>query len=180
MIYNSVAEIFEMIDKTRNELKQRVSGLTDEEKNFRAGDNESWSVAEIVEHLVTVEGGVVKLTAKLLTKAEADGIKSDGRLDPPVSFVEQAKSIENRKLQAPERIHPQGAQSIDDSLTKLDENRRLLNELRPRIEMTDSSNTAFPHPFFGNINLYQWLVMIGMHEARHLKQIEGILQANKD
>ena len=44
MIYNSVAEIYEMIDKTRNELKQRVSGLTDEQRNSR--DVGGWSVEE--------------------------------------------------------------------------------------------------------------------------------------
>ena len=178
MIYNSVAEIFEAIDKTRNELKQRVSSLTEEQKNSRSGEN-GWSVSEIVEHLATVESGVVRIAAKLLAKAEADGVKSDGTLNPPVSFVEQTKSIENRKLQAPERIHPQGAQSLSESLAKLDENRRALSEMRSRIEAVDSTATAFPHPFFGNLNLYEWLAMVGMHEARHLQQIEVILQANE-
>jgi hypothetical protein len=180
MIYNSVAEIYEMIDKTRSELKQRLSGLTDEQTDSRGGGGggaagNGWSVAEIVEHLVTVENGVVRLAGKLLAHAETGGVKSDGLLKPPISFVEQARSIENRKLEAPERVRPRGAQSIHDSLTKLDENRRALNELRPRIEAIDSTATAFPHPFFGNLNLYQWLVMIGMHEARHLQQIEAIL-----
>ena len=52
MIYNSVAEIYEMIDKTRSELKQRLSGLTDEQTDSRGGGGAAagngWSVAEIV------------------------------------------------------------------------------------------------------------------------------------
>ena len=175
MIYNSVSEIFEVVDKTREKLKRRVLSLTEEEKNSRA-DEKGWSVAEIVEHLATVEMGVVKITAKLLQKAETEGVKSDGTFSPPVSFVEQAKAAQNRKLVAPERIQPQGKQSVTESLTRLDENRRQLNELRSRIEAVDSSRTAFPHPFFGDINLYQWLVMLGMHERRHLEQIEAILE----
>lgn len=183
MIYNSVSEIFQAVDETREKLKNRISTLTEEQKNSRA-DETGWSVAEIVEHLATVENGVVRITAKLLAQAEAEGasggVKSDGTLNPPVSFVKQAKSAANRKLVAPERVRPQGGQSISESLAKLDENRRDLKQLRERIEAVDSSNTAFPHPFFGNLNLYQWLAMLGMHEARHLQQIEAILEADKN
>ena len=178
MIYNSVAEIFEDIDKTRSELKLRVSALTEEQQNARAADG-GWSAAEIVEHLATVESGVVKITAKLLAQAERESAKSDGIFNPPVSFVEQAKTAANQKFQAPERIHPQGRQSVAESLSKLDESRRALTEMRPRIESVDSSKTAFPHPFFGDLNLYEWLAMIGMHERRHLQQIEAILETNK-
>lgn len=179
MIYNSVAEIFEDIDKTRSELKRWISDLNDEQKNTRASEN-GWTVAQIVEHLAAVENGAVRIAAKLLAKAEASGrvSASNGALNPPVSFIDRAKSIENEKLQAPEIVHPRNARSIEESFRKFDENRRALDEMRSRIEAVDSSNTAFPHPFFGNMNLYEWLALIPMHEARHLKQIEAILREN--
>lgn len=179
MIYHSVAEIYEAIDITRSRLKQRLSELTDEQKSLRAGEN-GWSAAEIVEHLATVEYGVIRLASKLLSEAETAGAAaSDGTLDPPVSFVEQAQSIKDKKLQAPERVHPKGARNIEESFARLDENRRALNDLRPRIEAADVSAPKFPHPFFGDLNLYQWLAMVGMHEARHLRQIEQIVQENQ-
>ena len=176
MIFNSVAEIYEAIDGTRIHLKRRLAELTDEQKSTRADEN-GWSVAEIVEHLGTVENGVVRIGLKLLSEAENSGaLSSDGIFDPPISFVEQARSIKDKKLQAPERVHPKGVQSLEESYAKLDENRRALAELRPRIETTDVSAPKFPHPFFGNLNLYQWLAVVAMHEARHLRQIETILQ----
>lgn len=174
MIYNSAPEIFEMIDETRGKLIKRISALTDSQKNARDDEN-GWSVAEICEHLATVEGSVIKIVGKLLAKAESVGKKSVGAFDSPISFAEQAQSIAGRKLTAPEMTRPKGLQSVEESLTKLAENRRALNEIRPRIETVDSTDTAFPHPFFGSLNLYQWLVMIGAHEFRHLQQIENIL-----
>lgn len=174
MIYNSTAEIFEMIDSARGKLIQRISALGDAQKNIRAGEN-GWSIAEICEHLATVESGVIKIIEKLLAKAESEGKKSGDTFASPVSFAEQAQSIIGKKLTAPEMTRPSGTQSADESLAKLAENRRALNALRPRIETIDSSNATFPHPFFGSINLYQWLVMIGAHESRHLQQIESIL-----
>ena len=172
MEYNNVAEIFEAIDKTREQLKQKVSNLTDEQKNSCA---DGWSVAEIAEHIGIVGGGINQIIAKLLAGAEISGVKSDGTFNPPISLVEQIASIQDKKLQAPERVHPQGNQTVAEALAKLDENRLALTELRPRIEAVDSSNAKFPHPFFGDINLYQWLALAGLHEYRHLRQIEKVL-----
>ncbi len=31
-----------------------------------------------------------------------------------------------------------------------------------------------PHPALGSLNLYQWLIFIGAHEARHADQIREI------
>lgn len=172
--YNSVGEIYEAIDKTRDALKAKVSGLSDEQANARE-NGVGWTVAEIVEHLGIVEGGVIQIAGKLVAKAESEERKSDGTFHTPLSFAEKAATIKDRKLEAPERIHPQGKQTIAESIAKLDENRRALNELRPRIEAADSSDAKFPHPFFGDLNLYEWLVMVGLHERRHLQQIERIL-----
>lgn len=174
MNYNSVGEIFEAIDKTDDKLKQRISNLTEEQVNSRA-NGEGWSVAEIVEHIGVVKGGVVQITAKLLAQAESEGIKSDGNFAAPMSFVERTAAVREQKLSAPERVHPQGNQTIAESLAKLDESHRALAAFRPRIETVDSSNAKFPHPFFGDLNLYEWLAIAGLHELRHLQQIERIL-----
>lgn len=174
MNYNNVGEIFEVIDKTGEKLKRKVSALTVEQQNSRA-DGEGWSVAEIVEHIGIVANGVVQITTKLLAQAESDGAKSDGSFNPPLSFAEQIASIQDKKLAAPERVHPQGTQTVTESLAKLDETQRALAKLRPRVEAVDASNAKFSHPFLGDLNLYQWLVVAGLHERRHLQQIEKIL-----
>ncbi|MGI9036463.1 MAG: DinB family protein [Pyrinomonadaceae bacterium] len=174
MTYNNVGEIFELIDQAGEKLKQRVSNLTEEQANARTG-GEGWSIAEIVEHVGMVAGGAIQITGKLLAQAENEGAKFDGSFNPPLSFAEQVASIQDKKLEAPERVRPQSKQTIAESLAKLDASHRALAMLRPRIETIDASNAKFPHPFLGNLNLYQWLVVAGMHERRHLQQIERIL-----
>lgn len=176
MIYKNVSEIYEAIDKTRSDLKRKVAVLADEQKTARSSEEKSWSVTEILEHLSMVEQGVVRLAAKLLSDAEASGAPVfDGTFAEPVSFATRADSIRDKKLSAPERVHPRGMHTIEETLAKMDENRRTLNELRPRIESIDASAPTFPHPFFGDLNLYEWLAMVAMHEARHLRQIENLL-----
>jgi hypothetical protein len=45
------------------------------------------------------------------------------------------------------------------------------------VEATDLNATGYPHPAFGPLNLYEWLAFIGIHEARHLRQVEALLGA---
>ena len=175
MIYNNVGEIIEAFGKTREMFKEKVSGLAADQLNSRE-NGRGWAVAEIVEHVGIVANGAAQIAGKLLAQAESEGAKKfDGVFDPPLSFGEQTASIQDKKLEAPERVHPQGKQTVAESLAKLDESFQTLTKLRPRIESVDASNAKFPHPFFGDLNLYQWLVIADLHERRHLRQIERIL-----
>lgn len=174
MIYKNVGEIYEAIEKTRVKLKDRISQLSDEQLTKREDEN-GWTVAEIIEHLATVENGGLRIAQKLLKESDRENVVWNGTFREPLSFAEKAAQIQDRKLQAPERIHPTGTVSVAESLAKMDENRQALNELRLQLEAIDVSNATFPHPFFGELNAYQWLVVVGLHERRHLAQIERIL-----
>jgi DinB superfamily len=179
MIYNSVAEIFDSIDETRGKLTAAVSNLSDNELNFRPAEN-SWTVAELVEHVAKTEAGIVPLVFRLLKNAEADGAQSDGTINPPISLAEQHEKSRTTKFQAPEMIRPEGTASVSESLAKLAESRETISNLRSRLEAVDLSSTAFPHPAFGKLNLYQWLAFIGLHEGRHLEQIEKIISQARE
>ncbi|HEX8370042.1 MAG TPA: DinB family protein [Pyrinomonadaceae bacterium] len=174
MIYNSIAEIFDSIDKTREKLTDAVSDLSDAELNFRPAEN-VWTVAELVEHVAKTEASIVPLVFRLLKNAEEQGAQSDGTINPPISLAGQSEKARTTKFQAPEMIRPEGTASVSESLLKLTESRATIGSLRARLEAVDLSNTAFPHPAFGKLNLYQWLAFIGLHEGRHLEQIEKLL-----
>jgi hypothetical protein len=93
----------------------------------------------------------------------------------PFSLDEQVEQARTRKFVAPEEVRPSGAVSLADSLARLRKSRAALEALRPRIERADLSAATYPHPSFGPLNLYQWLAFIGIHEQRHLDQIERLL-----
>ena len=173
MNYNSVAEIYEDIDDKRAGLLRGVEGLSDEQQTFRASPD-SWSVAEIVEHLSMVEASVARLLGSLLGKAEAAGhaLSTDTPF-APISierFVEQSRT---QKYNAPESARPTGA-PLAESVNRLRETRAAVHNLRPRFESVDGTAVRFPHPAFGPLDLYQWLAFIGVHDARHLAQINAL------
>ena len=179
MDFRSVPEIYEHIDRTRARLTAAVEDLSDEQQTFSPA-SERWSVAELVEHLSIVEESVASLLERLLGKAEessADASAPD--TFEPVSieeFVERTRSV---KLEAPERIRPTGTLPVADSLARLKASRAALHALRPRIERADGRAIRFPHPAWGPLDLYQWLLFVGAHEDRHLAQIEALKEAMK-
>ena len=175
MIYNTVGDIFAANDEIRRRIVTRVETLDERQRSFRSAEG-AWSVAEIVEHLSIIEGNMVRLVSKLLGKIEsaATDTSTSPRPMQPFSLDDYAAQVSTVKLEAPEAIRPTGA-PLADSLARLSETRAALNDLRPRVETCDGTRAHYPHPFFGQLDLYQWLAFIGMHEQRHLGQIECLL-----
>lgn len=178
MNYQNIAEVYAANDKIREKLRSVIENLSEEEAEFRA-DDESWTIREIVEHISIVESGMAKISRKLLSQAENAGGANEGRVKIRQNFVESAGEMRNRKLKAPEMVVPTGKQTIAESLAKMEENRQLLETLRPMFEQVEASDFTFPHPAFGELNAYEWLVLIGGHEIRHLSQIKAVLEKNK-
>lgn len=175
MIYTSVAQIMEEIDKTRERLYARVEGLTDEQATARPAPD-AWTPAEVVEHLSLIEGRLLKMMTMMLMKAEREGAPVTAPIEiKPFTLDEHIKRSRNEKFIAPEAVSPSGTTSLADSLAKLRRSREELKALRPRIEATDLSSVTYPHPAFGPLNFYQWLAFIGLHEERHLRQAEASL-----
>lgn len=108
-------------------------------------------------------------------KAEAAGetASPDGRIGP-ISLDKIAERASREKYQAPDTSLPIGA-TVGESLSLMRVSRDALNELRPRLEKADLSSVSYPHPAFGPLNLYEWLVMLGFHEERHLRQMDVVL-----
>lgn len=185
MEYTSVAGIYEHINETRRRLVERVESVAEERRTARSAEN-AWTVADIVEHLSITERGLLSVMTKMLdgVEAAAAGAQEDaatgGAAAPAAiqpfsldTYIERARA---EKFQAPEVVRPTGTAAVADSLARLAESRARLDALRPRFERADLSAQLFPHPAFGPLNLYQWLAFIGVHEARHLAQIERLLE----
>jgi hypothetical protein len=193
MIYNTVEDIFAANDDVRRRILARVEGLGDAAHGARPAEG-AWSVAEIVEHLSITERRVTHAIEGMLPKpdeasdggaaggANADGAATYGGTAAPSSFTpfsldEYAEQARDRKIEAPEFIRPRGI-PLADALAGLRESRAALERLRPRFHAADYSK-LLTHPAFGPLNVGQWLAFVGMHEERHLAQIERTLETMK-
>ena len=175
MNHQTINDIYEANDKIRRKLTELISNLSEEQAAFLP-EGEKWTIANLVEHIAIVEDGMTRISAKLLAQAQGAGKSFDGRVKLSENFAKKAAEARMQKFEAPERVHPTGKLSVAESLAKLEETRRKLNELRPLFETVDGSDFKFPHPFMGEISAHEWLTLIGGHEARHLEQIKNLLK----
>lgn len=180
MNYRNISEIYAANDKIREKLKNTVSGLTDEQANFLSEESGGkWTAANIVEHIAIVQEAMTRISAKLLTEAQNRGVKADGAAKISRNFLQKASEMKDKKFEAPERARPSGKLSITESLAKMEETRRKLEDLRPLFESVECSDFKFPHPAFGDLTAHEWLALVGGHESRHIRQIENILSRIK-
>ena len=174
MNYQTISDIYESNDKVRAKFKSVVADLPDEVANALP-DDEKWTVKEFVEHIAIVDEGIMRISAKLLNEAKENGKTSDGAARLSDDFVQKTAGARDMKFEAPERVRPTGTKTIAESLAKMDETRRKLEELKPLFDSVECSDFKFPHPAFGDMTAHDWLALLGGHEARHLKQIERVL-----
>ncbi len=171
----NISDIYANNDKIHERTKQIIGELTDEQKSFLS-DDEKWSIAHIVEHIAIVQEGMAKISAKLLNQAREADKESDGAARLSENFQTKAAEAKTLKFEAPDRVRPTGSQTVEESLGKMDENQKMLHELRPLFETVECSDFKFPHPFMGDLTAHEWLALVGGHESRHQRQIENILE----
>ncbi len=175
MSQQTIKDIYAANEKIREKTKQIVADLSAEQIAFLP-DGEKWTIAHIVEHVAIVQDGMSKISAKLLKEAQSAGKTSDGAALLSKNFRQKAVEARELKFEAPDRVRPTGNQSIAESLKKMDETQRALEELQPLFESVECSDFKFPHPFMGDLTAHEWLALVGGHEARHLSQIKNILK----
>jgi hypothetical protein len=178
MVYHNVAEIFEDVQAVRTRIYQEVENLDPVQLCFKKAAD-TWSVAQVLEHLGKVEQYLVKHFSKLLAQAEAADNGKTARVGfapfAPFSMDSYVESLRDTKFKSPESMAPAGDLPVRELLPTLRASRADLMALQPRFEAYDLSHIIYPHPAYGPINPYQGLAGVGSHESRHLHQIEAIM-----
>src|SRR5271165_7082550 len=86
----------------RGYLLESVSGLSAAQWNFRP-DNDSWSIADNLEHLVLIEGRVHAIIGNMINAPEAEPGHKESEMDDFIVSEVPKRSI---KVKAPEPVWP--------------------------------------------------------------------------
>ncbi len=172
MIYHTIADILAANERAQERFVEAVSDLTEAQADFRPDENQ-WTIAEIVEHISIVNDGFLRLMRKLLKEAESAPKPPKADLNLGHTALDE-NGNQPPPFQAPDRVRPQGGARVEDSLAKMRDSLAGFAEIRSRLEAVDLSEQVFPHPAFGPLNAYQWMILLGEHEDRHREQIERV------
>lgn len=161
------------LTQTRDDLLRTASGLSPAQLGFKPAPDR-WSVADCLEHLITVEQRCFDGVANALREPGDSAKRSafDGRDDELLHIVNDRS---NRR-QAPEAIHPSGRWPLDRLLREFEAARKRTIDLAATTEC-DPRQHFFAHRAFGDLDCYQWLLLVAGHGERHRAQIQEVLAA---
>jgi hypothetical protein len=168
-------EIIQQITRDRAGLLKVIEGLLPNQTDYRPADG-VWSIADVLHHLALTEEAQVKLQSMFLKRAREENVPADP--DPESSVLGSvdaiAKMADGRKAKAPDRVVPRSHVPAAESLQRLETSRKKVLESVEALSAYDLSRLRYPHPFFGELDCCQWLLITGWHERRHAGQIGRI------
>jgi hypothetical protein len=171
MTTNELQQVLEQFAASEAHLVRLVEGLTPEQLTFRTAPDR-WSIGEIVEHVIAVERRITRAIGKMIA---APSTRHE-RPDPAAADAAVWKHTINReaRLQAPEQVRPQGKFRV--AAETVEEFRGVRVQTVEFVRTTDADWRGYiiPHMAFGDLDLYQWLIVLAMHGERHARQIEEI------
>jgi hypothetical protein len=163
--------VLKQLEASEARILEVVADLTPAQWEFRERP-ERWSIAENIEHLVVFEGFIRGMVAKAMAGQVEPEKKADvGAKEPLVFGVADGRS---NKLIARDAVRPVGRWT--DGAELMAELRRTRAETLAFAAETEADLRGhfFPHIAFGDLDCYQWLVVLGQHSVRHVFQIEEI------
>jgi hypothetical protein len=168
-------ELVDAIARTRQSLLKHISGLSDSQLAYKPEDGE-WPLNDILHHLALTDDANGKLTSRALKHAEEKNVPSDPTPDESVlrCLDEAMAPLSNTRAQAPDFVRPQSHLSAPESLARLAASRERMLQSIEQLSRYDLTQLKYPHPFLGELDMYQWILIAGGHEGRHVAQIKRI------
>jgi len=159
---------------TRGRLAEVTSGLTDAQARFKPAAN-GWSIADILDHLVTVHQRVMTRLTEQFPQAPAPESGRDfQRVDALVLEKIPDRSI---KAEAPEFAHPKRALTPAESLDRIFRSYdRLIEFLETTPDLREHIMDSPPLRVLtqgacSTADGYQWALTAAAHDERHVRQI---------
>lgn len=139
--------------------------------------DDTWSVAEILTHLALVEATVARVVASSVRWARNNGIAAEASDDSMLASLDAFGIPDpSRKMKAPEMVDIGADSDMSEALDSLASSRVALRQALTDGDGLDLTAVVRPHPLLGELNMYQWALLVAQHEERHRKQIEQTLR----
>ncbi len=173
-LHPRIVEVLSVLDGSRAELHALLASV-DSERLKEPATDELWSVAQVLEHLTMVEDGAGRLITKMTREVESSGLRET--LTSSILSINDAYEIETAAIRivAPDQLLPKAGLSPEESVLKLEEIRVRLKRALQLASGWDLGAASKPHPLFGPLTGYQWALLVGQHERRHIRQLKRIL-----
>lgn len=153
------------LEMTEHWLASEVEGLTPQQFTFRMTP-ESWSVLEVLEHLAIAEPQYWQRVQDSMKQPPAD--KKPEATDAAILWYGIDRTNRNKTGEA--RVPTGKYTHVKDALAAV----RALRATMREYAKTTKDDLRARRLLEGNMDVYQWFLMISTHSQRHVLQIREI------
>jgi hypothetical protein len=153
-----------------------IDGLSEAQWTYKPAP-ETWSIAEVAEHIALSEDALFELATAKLLQSPAQAPRDRAAVQKLDAKVLESVADRTQKAKAPEFLQPGGKWPNKAKLVEA------FRQSRGRtiafIRETDEDLRAhrMANETFGELDAYQWILLIAAHSDRHTKQIKEVAAA---
>lgn len=173
-----LVELLDALDAARRELAAALERVPPHLRD-RAPAEGAWSVAQLLEHLVLVEGRSMaafeKVAAGAPMRAAGDAVADDAH-----RFDETPLLDRTVRITAPEIVQPTGGTTAEEAWARLGQARERTEAIVRAADGRALEQATLKHPRFGPLNGYRFVAVVAAHERRHALQLRELADALAD
>jgi len=171
--------LIKKVEEARTRFIEACSGLSKKDSTYKESAD-SWSIANIAEHMVRAEwGGVNGIWQAIEGFRNHQPVWSGDNPNHGLSIEEVVEKTWQTVQPAPEVARPQWGGPIEFWLINLRNCSITLAETLKQMEGLDPEAIIYPHPISGPLNVKQRMEFLRFHMERHIHQIERIKKSMK-
>jgi hypothetical protein len=167
-------ELLEFMDTQYAAFRAAADAVPPEDRERQPAEG-CWSVAQVVDHVGRVEGMAGGFLTKMISEAREGGLGEETETGSVLSpaLLDKVRDRLNKR-QAPEPAYPAPDARYEDAIAALDAAHRRVRDVLASADGLALGTVHMPHPALGTLNVYEWGVAVGGHEARHAAQIQEV------
>ena len=164
-------ELLQLLGSTGKEVIETAAMLDDAAWSYKPTP-EKWSVGQVVEHLLVVEHGLVS-QVKGAMEAAPDPEWAAKTLEK-TAVLRTTLADRSQTFQAPEPVQPKGEMTRREIMQGFIEARHQTMTLVRETDVPLHAHT-YESFAFSTLNARQGLLVVALHNQRHLEQINEVL-----
>jgi hypothetical protein len=173
-VHPRIKEVHDYLVSAHLHLREALDPIPPDARDTVPAEGQ-WSVAQVLEHLATVNRRIAALFRKRVAEARAAGIGPDPETTTILWTMDVARVMDRQqRLEAPETVRPKGELDAAAAWAALVDADGVLRDAVIAADGVDLSRISHPNATFGPLNFYQWGAFAAAHEMRHAAQIRDI------
>ena len=175
---DDLQSIMNELDRTDQEARQLVSGLSEVELNWQPGSG-AWSVAQCLDHLGQINSVYIMALQAAVRHADRNSVGSYESIQPGWFgrwFINAMEPPPRRKFKSPAKGRPGTHKSGDEVLSSFIASHNELRSLIHEAREVNLNRIRFRNPFVSllRFTVGTGILVIGAHDRRHLWQARQV------